>query len=88
MISLSIPSSDELPSVADREFFKHHLNNSSIALFFSPPFRSSITGKWRFALSRRINTPSGRFAGVVLAAIEISYFEKLYLSVVANNNGR
>jgi len=88
MISLSIPSPDELPSVADRKFFKHHKNNRSRSLFISPPFKSRITGKWRFALSRRITTPSGRFAGVVIATIEISYFENLYLSVVANKNGR
>jgi signal transduction histidine kinase len=88
MISLSIPSPDELPSVADRKYFKHHKNNRSRALFISPPFKSRITGKWRFALSRRITTPSGRFAGVVIATIEISYFENLYLSVVANKNGR
>ncbi len=88
MISLSIPSPDELPSVADRKYFKHHKNNRSRALFISPPFKSRITGKWRFSLSRRITTPSGRFAGVVIATIEISYFENLYLSVVSNKNGR
>jgi len=86
--SLSIPASDSLPSLANREFFKHHQNSSSKALFINPPFKSRITGKWRFALSRRINTPSGKFAGAAMAAIEISYFENLYLSIVTNRNGR
>jgi signal transduction histidine kinase len=88
IISISIPTSDFRPSISDRQFFQHHQGSNSPDLFITPPFKSRITGKWRFSLSRRINTPSGSFAGVVLATIELSYFENLYQSIVTNRNGR
>lgn len=88
MIATSLPAPGELPNLANRELFRFHRDNTSDELFINPPFKSRITGKWRFTLSRRINTSTGSFSGIVLAAIEINYFEKLYLSLVTGNNGR
>lgn len=87
-VYISIPNSDVLPNVSECQFFQHHRNSSSPDLFISPPFKSRVTGKWRFSLSRRISTPSGAFAGLVMATIELSYFESLYQSIVSDRNGR
>jgi signal transduction histidine kinase len=84
----SLPDLDTLPSVAHQQFYRLHRDNRSQEIFINPPFKSSITGKWRFTLSRRISAPSGAFAGILAAAVEISYFEKLYISVVADKNNR
>ena len=88
MQATSLPEHSNLLNLAQRQLYQFHRNNNSDLLFINPPFKSRITGKWRFTLSRRINGPSGTFAGIVMAAIEISYFEQLYLSVVPNKNAR
>ena len=88
MRATSLPGVHPLPDMSERPLYQFHRSNTSNELFINPPFKSRVTGKWRFTLSRRLNTPSGKFAGIILAAIEISYFEKFYLSVVGSNNGR
>lgn len=88
MRATSLQHTGELPNIAIRHFFPFHRDNSSNALFINPPFKSKLTGKWRFTLTRRLTTPSGRFNGIVMIAIEIDYFEKLYRSVVNGKNGR
>lgn len=88
MLARSADSSKPLPNLSKRLFYKHHLNDSSESLFISPPFRSYISGKWIFSLTRRINSPNGNFDGVVIAAYDIAYFERLYHEVVKGRNGR
>jgi signal transduction histidine kinase len=88
MKSISLPTITDLPDMTNRPLYRFHRENSVDELFMNPPVKSRITGKWRLLLSRRVNTPSGAFAGIVMAAINISYFEKLYLSVVTDRNGR
>lgn len=81
---------------SDREYFKYHKNNSDRAPFVGPPVRSKSTGDWIITVSRRINFPDGRFAGVVLATINMDYFRLFYdrFSIgkqgaifIANGNG-
>ena len=84
----SLLHANNLPNVATRPLFLFHRDNDSDVLFINPPFKSRLTGKWRFTLSRRLNTATGAFNGIVMASIEIDYFEKLYRSVVNGKNGR
>jgi len=88
MKSISLPAITDLPDMTNRPLYRFHRENRSDELFINPPIKSRVTGKWRFLLSRRVTSPSGTFAGIVVAAINISYFEKLYLSVVTDRNGR
>ncbi len=76
------------PDVHDRKFYSFHKNNNSAGLFINPPFKSKLAEKWRFSLSRRINSPSGKFAGIILATIDLAYFEDLYLSIGSDKNAR
>lgn len=79
-----------LPSdISYRNYFKHHKSDPSSDLYFGPPIKSLISeNRWHFTVSRRINTPSGSFGGVVRVAFDIEYFEKLYSSIVVDRNGR
>jgi len=88
MSANSLPNLTALPNISNLQLYRFHRDNRSQEIFFNPPFKSRITGKWHFSLSRRVNAPSGTFAGIIAAAIDISYFEKIYLSLVADNNGR
>ena len=74
----SRPSLKNLTSVANRDFFRVHLSDTSIGLFVSKPFVSEITHTWIVALTRRINNPDGSFGGVVAASLQLSYLNKLY----------
>lgn len=88
MIAASNIASDKLPNVADRSYFNHHRSNPTTETYIGAPIKSRVTGQWRFTLSRRINTPTGSFGGIVMVAFEINYFEELYSSIVAGRNGR
>lgn len=78
----------QLFSIQDRLYYRHHLHDSSDTLFITPPFRSKISGKWRFSLSRRINSPTGSFAGILVAYLDVGYFEKLYADLAEDRNAR
>ena len=75
-------------NIQDRLYYRHHLHDSADTLFITPPFRSKISGNWRISLSRRINNPSGGFAGILVATLDLSYFEKLYADLAEDRNAR
>ncbi len=85
--ALSLPDQTGV-SMADRLLYSFHRDNNDNRLFINPPFKSRVTGKWRFSLSRRLNNPDGRFAGIVAAVLDISYFEELYASLASDRNAR
>lgn len=58
---------------ADRDYFAHHRDNPSARTYIGTPIRSRSTGDWIIPVSRRINDPDGRFAGVVLATLHVRY---------------
>jgi signal transduction histidine kinase/ActR/RegA family two-component response regulator len=51
------------------------------ALYISPPFVSTRDGARTFALSRRLQDPSGAFAGVVVARVAFDYLAAFYGAV-------
>jgi two-component system cell cycle sensor histidine kinase PleC len=68
-------------NVADRDYFVHLRDHPDAGLFLSRPARSRVSGTWQFFLVQRLNGAQGAFLGVVLAAVELSYFENLYASI-------
>ena len=79
-ISDSAPASSRV-SVADREIFRAHIERDSGTLFVGPPIIGRVSGKWSINISRRINRADGSFAGVVIAGIDIEYFDRFYKEV-------
>lgn len=65
-------------NLSDREYFEDHKNNPSLGLHINGPMKSRSRGIVFFSLSRRLETADGRFAGVIVAAVEPLYFESLY----------
>ncbi len=68
-------------NVADRDYFKALKSDSQLTSYMSTPVRNRITNAWTLFLARRLSTPNGEFLGVVLGAIELSQFEKLFGSL-------
>jgi diguanylate cyclase (GGDEF)-like protein/PAS domain S-box-containing protein len=63
---------------ADREYFRYHASHPEAGPHIGPPVRSRVSGEWILTISRRIEHPDGSFAGVALATIPLSYFQKFY----------
>jgi len=67
-------------NISDRDYFKAQLPPGD-ELFISRPLRNRVNGRWMISVSRRLTGPDGRFAGVVMAAVELDYFSSLYQSL-------
>jgi signal transduction histidine kinase/CheY-like chemotaxis protein len=70
-----------------RSFFTAHRDGRVQGLFISEPYQAPTTGRWRFAMSRRIAAADGGFGGVVIALMEIESFDRLYRSVQVGDGG-
>lgn len=79
----------ELPrqSIAEMFHFQAHRDGKEDRLFIAPPFRLALSDKWLTAASRRMSNPNGSFAGIMAAAIDQSYFNKLYRSIDLGKEG-
>ena len=65
-------------NVADREHFKVHVDGKTPGLYISKPLVSRVSQAWTIQLSRRLQTPQGAFAGVVVVLTDPSYFTRFY----------
>ena len=67
--------------VADREFFTVLKSNPKLTSYISLPSHNRTDGAWTLFLARKVVAANGEFLGLVLGAIELSYFEKIFNSV-------
>ena len=74
-------------SLADREYFKIYQAAPATGFHISAPVRSRSTGKWLISASRPTQNQAGRFAGVIVAAIEPPYFEELWHDIDTGRGG-
>ena len=65
-------------SLADREYFRAHARDASLGLQVGPPLIGRSLGVWFVSLSRRVDAADGRFAGIVVAAVEPRHFGRFY----------
>ncbi|MCJ2134407.1 sensor domain-containing diguanylate cyclase [Methylobacterium sp. J-026] len=66
---------------ADRAYFKVHEDHDGLGLYVGRPIVSRLTGEPMLPFSRRINKPDGRFGGVVLGSVKLSYFTHLFSEI-------
>jgi diguanylate cyclase (GGDEF)-like protein len=67
--------------VGDRQFFSALKSDPGLASYISVPQRNRTDGAWTLFLGRKVETEKGEFLGLVLGAVKLSYFEKLFASV-------
>lgn len=72
--SLPIPPG---AGIADLAHFRTHVDRDRGQLFINKPALGRVSGKWSFHLTRRINKPDGSFGGVVIIAVDLSYWDHL-----------
>lgn len=80
-------SSRQIP-VADREYFRHYLDDPGADLYLSKPVMSRLVNRWRFNLIRPLNPPHARFAGLLAVAFEVRYFKRFFSASSLGPHGR
>lgn len=69
-------------SFAIRDYFIAHRDHAALGLLVSPPLVSPADQHSRIlTLSRRLNTPQGAFAGVIVASLSLDRLEQFYHSL-------
>jgi diguanylate cyclase (GGDEF)-like protein len=74
-------------NIADMPHFIAQRDGGGDGLAIAPPFRSVASDKWITAATRRLSNADGSFAGVVSAALDQSYFTKLYRTIDLGKGG-
>ena len=86
-----VADSDSLPAkrvdFSDREYFTVHRNNPDVGLFISAPIVSRTVGKPFIAMSRRLEKRAGGFDGVIVAALDTEYVQRLYSDLNVGKEG-
>ena len=68
-------------NLSDRDYFKAHMADTNLEVFFSEPVQNRGTGTWTFYLARKITNRSGQTLGLVLAGIESDFFQNFFEAV-------
>jgi PAS domain S-box-containing protein len=67
--------------LSDRDYFTHFRDHNDAGLFIGAPRPNRLTGVWTFFVGRRVDGPHGEFLGVLIAPIEVRYFEEFYKAI-------
>jgi len=67
--------------LGDRSYFKAMIADPQLSHYVSDPVINRGDGVRTVYLARRVNGPDGKFAGLLLGAVDLQYFEDLYRSV-------
>ncbi|WP_218122820.1 hybrid sensor histidine kinase/response regulator [Propionivibrio dicarboxylicus] len=71
-------------NLAERDYFKAHVDNPALGDFISQPVRNKGNGKWTFYISRRLNDASGEFLGMVLVGMSVDAFTDFFERIAKN----
>jgi PAS domain S-box-containing protein len=74
-------------SRADQFLFRELAANEAAAMVADTPFRSVRSGHMLIPLGRRLTTPDGQFAGIVVATLEPALLRDFYRSVDVGRSG-
>jgi diguanylate cyclase (GGDEF)-like protein/PAS domain S-box-containing protein len=74
-------------NVSDRSFFQVLRADENRTSFISEPFQKRTTGAWIISLARTVRTGDGKFAGVLLAALDVQQFEREFQPIVLGEHG-
>ncbi len=74
--------------LGDRDYFQVQRADANRGLYISVPFTRRVTGKDQvIALSRRLNSADGTFAGIVVGTMRLSYFAGLFANADIGDHG-
>ncbi|BBP05219.1 hypothetical protein TPL01_24300 [Sulfuriferula plumbiphila] len=65
-------------SIADQAHFRLHRDTPDPGRLITGPVVGRVAGDWVMLMSRRLNGPDGRFAGVVFLPLKVEHFEQRF----------
>jgi diguanylate cyclase (GGDEF)-like protein len=68
-------------TLTDRDYFQALKTNGALTTYFGEPVFNRGTGTLTQHLARKVTGPDGQFLGLILGAVELAYFERLYESL-------
>jgi diguanylate cyclase (GGDEF)-like protein len=80
-INFNHPLPMPVVNVADRPYFKLLKDNPIETSVIPDPFVARQNNMWALVVVHRISSADGRFLGITLGGVVLSYFEKLYKTV-------
>ncbi|WP_050477851.1 GGDEF domain-containing protein [Herbaspirillum rhizosphaerae] len=83
----SQPVIDTSLNNADRDYFIYHRDHAGPGVHIGAPIKSRSSGKWIATVTRRIDNADGSFGGVVLATVDMDYFQRFYESFNVGKSG-
>ncbi|MBV8168448.1 MAG: PAS-domain containing protein, partial [Alphaproteobacteria bacterium] len=72
---------------AERAALEAHGARVGLGLYIGVPAKSGRDGLWTVVLARRVTDPHGRFLGVVIAGLDLGYFQAFYDKVEVGPHG-
>jgi len=66
---------------SERDYFRFLSTHDIRDVFIGVPVKSKVDGSLNVTVSRRVNAPDGRFAGVVVTSVSTDFFRKLFENV-------
>ncbi|HEX7927836.1 MAG TPA: PAS domain-containing protein, partial [bacterium] len=76
----------DFPLVRDAEDFQAHESGNPRGLFVGMPQRS-VTGEFRYPMSRRISGPRGEFLGMAVIHLDVSTLERFFKTLDIGEDG-
>lgn len=74
-------------NAADRSYFIAQRDNPALGMFISEPLTTRTEGRTAVILSRRLEDDQGRFAGVVIANVDLEDLNQFYRAVDVGAGG-
>lgn len=74
-------------NVADRDYFRAMTADPSLMRFISESVQNRTTGTWTIYVVRKAVAADGTFLGLILGAVQLSYFEQLYQAMAPASKG-
>lgn len=69
-------------NISDRDYFKMLKSDPGLDRYIGQPVQNRGDGAWTIYIARKVRAPDGSFLGLVLGAVELGYFERLYGAIV------
>jgi PAS domain S-box-containing protein len=73
--------------LSERPYFRNHRDHPETGFEIGPPLRSLSTGSWLITATRPLVSAEGAFQGLMVAALEPTYFERLWRNVDVGPGG-
>lgn len=74
-------------SIANEDYYTYPRDYPSAAIYIGAPFKDAQNGRWTIAMSRRLDATAREFAGVIVAFVDLAYFQHIYDTLNIGEHG-